>query len=324
VVLGGPPCSDFSRVNAYRQGIDGAQGQYLERLGKLVTFIQRHELQRGKKVFFLVENVLLSGDDLHRARQAFGVTFGPLEVDAMYVSPCHRRRFFFTNIKQTEDFDYGAKILPETCLEDGYQLGSTYVDPDTIAHCNTFMASLSRIDDERMDIFKKQQQPDGKVRFVKRKINVSEREKMMGYPVGYVSDPINMLYKTCLGAMELDLRSKNTGGRAAWMDKVPPNLHPFAGNYHAHQEGEFFEFEVDMQQNALILKMAPPVARNETVSMLVFVVSHRNAVSNNSLSETIILYINAVCKAPHRKCIQRGCGRTFAQVTFRRLRQTRI
>jgi hypothetical protein len=73
---------DYSKVNAYRQGAEGVQGQYLLRFGRLIRNIERH--QAPHPVFFLAENVFLSGDDRTAVMEAFGMDWDPIALDAQY------------------------------------------------------------------------------------------------------------------------------------------------------------------------------------------------------------------------------------------------
>jgi hypothetical protein len=188
LVVGGPPCSDFSKVNGTRKGVLGKQGQYLIAFGDLIKQIREHVGQKNQHLFFLVENVILSGNDLIQAREAYGITWDPVEFDAKYVSPCRRNRHFFMNVPlDLSNFDFqgpASEVNPNSSLEQGYQLAANIIESsDMNAKAQVFMASSGRINDGRMYVCKKVS-PD---LFDMRPINVTEREVMMGYPKGYVS-----------------------------------------------------------------------------------------------------------------------------------------
>jgi len=54
IVIGGPPCTDYSKVNAYRQGTKGEQGGYLVRFGKFIRSLelaQKRKFQKEKTFF---------------------------------------------------------------------------------------------------------------------------------------------------------------------------------------------------------------------------------------------------------------------------------
>ena len=71
-------------MNARRKGVDGDQGSYMVRFGMFIRMLER--LQRVDmphcKLFFLVENVVLTGDDLAKVCDAFGLEWDPIELDA--------------------------------------------------------------------------------------------------------------------------------------------------------------------------------------------------------------------------------------------------
>jgi site-specific DNA-cytosine methylase len=88
LIIGGPPCIDYSAVNAGRQGTQGVQGSYLLRFGRLIRHLERLQERSGQqKLFFLVENVFLREQDLVEIRDAFGIDWNPFEFDAHYISP---------------------------------------------------------------------------------------------------------------------------------------------------------------------------------------------------------------------------------------------
>jgi hypothetical protein len=72
-------------VNARRQGVDGEQGSYMLRFGRFIRKLER--LQGEDKLFFLVENVVLTGEDLENVCDAFGLEWDPIEFDSQYFSP---------------------------------------------------------------------------------------------------------------------------------------------------------------------------------------------------------------------------------------------
>jgi C-5 cytosine-specific DNA methylase len=69
IVVAGPPCVDYSKANSRRQGTAGSQGMYLVKTAELVNKIQNHELQKGRKLFFLIENVVLDEDEADQVCQ---------------------------------------------------------------------------------------------------------------------------------------------------------------------------------------------------------------------------------------------------------------
>lgn len=87
LIIGGPPSSDYSAVNARKEGTQGQQGQYMIRLGKLICRLQQLQHDRNCPLFYLVENVVLREKDLVEVREAFQIDWDPVRLDAKYVSP---------------------------------------------------------------------------------------------------------------------------------------------------------------------------------------------------------------------------------------------
>jgi hypothetical protein len=83
-------------------------------------------------------------------------------------------------------------------LDEGYGAVARLVqgeDMTTTVKANTFLASLSKIDDDRMlkcKVHVGSEQP--KVRYHRETYSISERERMMGLPIGYVQHPVCRLF----------------------------------------------------------------------------------------------------------------------------------
>jgi hypothetical protein len=266
LVIGGPPCVDYSAVNARRQGAEGVQGRYTIEFGHLIRKLER--LQNPHPLFYLVENVFLRGDDLAKVRDAFGIDWDPVVLDSLYLSPCRRKRHFITNIPLTEiDFQAEASYSsPRSCLEEGFSLPAHIVDGETTAKASCFMASSTRIDERqslRMYVFKEPKNDNGRSsdrtieegrRYHGRPMSVGEREAMMGYPRGYVEHAVRTLFST----LTEDGLSKLFIGQS-WRESLDSKLHHFAGNYHAIPEGTAYRFaEPKSGFEEHILKMTPP------------------------------------------------------------------
>lgn len=94
IVLGGPPCQDYSAVNAHRRGAEGRYGRYLHEFGR---FIRRLEQKQGHKIYFMAENVNIMGfKDMSVVEEAFQTP--GLLLDAKEFSPCRRNRHYFLNV----------------------------------------------------------------------------------------------------------------------------------------------------------------------------------------------------------------------------------
>lgn len=191
IVLGGPPCVDYSLANAQRQGVSGLQGSYMIRFGNLVTKI-RH-MQRDHHVYFLAENVRIDNEkelpldagQLTAIEKAFGVSWN-FKLDAKLYSPLRRLRMFFTNITADVAEYYEMKDKPvHQCLEDDFNHCACIDGHEPRARHNCFMAHQGRVNDDRMIVYKR----DGNGMIERRFLSVTEREAMMGYPKGYVKNP---------------------------------------------------------------------------------------------------------------------------------------
>lgn len=193
IVIGGPPCVDYSGANARREGVDGAQGRYMVRFGALIARMGSLKNQKGRRIHFLAENSVLYdsrdkkyGDgDRAKICKAFGIDWDPLEVDAKDFSPTRRNRHFLTNIPVEIGNMDGSSLSGSKFLQDEYKLAAHFFEENMIAKAQCFMASKSMIDGDRMCVFKDNK--DNKT-VTGRHINVLEREIMLGFPKGYTED----------------------------------------------------------------------------------------------------------------------------------------
>lgn len=194
IVIAGPPCVDYTLINANREGATGLQGSYLPRTGRVIRRIKEY----NDKVihpypFFIVENVILTDEeDRKSVKRAFGHDAVWFTKDSKDLSPLRRNRTYLSNIPLLAE----EKLIdppPRLCFEDGFDVAGGIFDP-SLRHVKApgLMASKARLDDDpRMLIFK--EDPDGSQQrylyFLARTPNVAEREKLMGFPSGYVSEP---------------------------------------------------------------------------------------------------------------------------------------
>lgn len=174
-------------MNAYRKGINGREGKYMKKFGR---FIQRIQQQQRKVLYYLVENVIIKGEDLREICMAYNLHWDPIDIDAKDFSPCRRRRHFFTNIPialTKEDFR-ANNVKCDSCLDGDFKTAASIVDKtkDMIVKAQCFLASKDRIDDERMLVYRKLPNCDD---YESRQLSVHERELMMGFPPSYVEFP---------------------------------------------------------------------------------------------------------------------------------------
>jgi site-specific DNA-cytosine methylase len=191
IIIAGPPCVDYATINANRKGAKGQQGSYLCRTGNVIRGIMDHNRKvRHADPFFLVENVALTEEDQADVREAFQQTGHVMFVkDSADHTPLARKRTFLSNIPLLAE-EKLEDPPPGLCFEDGYDVAGKIFDP-SLRHMKApgLMANKGRLDDyPRMLIFK--EVPDQRyLNFHARTPRVSEREKLMGFPPGYVSQP---------------------------------------------------------------------------------------------------------------------------------------
>ena len=94
----GPPCPDYSKINASAQGREGTSGQLFVRF---TEFLQKLEAGVGVQFHLLVENVLLQkSTDLEWFNQAMGAQ--PLAADAASFGLISRPRTWWTRVDWTK------------------------------------------------------------------------------------------------------------------------------------------------------------------------------------------------------------------------------
>lgn len=129
-----------------------------------------------------------------------------------------------------------------------------------------------------MFVFRKQN--DVTHKYHGRPMLIVEREKLMGYPVGYIEEP-GTLWSSCrvslfsvthklfavrrlfeaLGQNALNITMQDD---QPWKERLPEMYHNFAGNYHALRCKNPYRFEVNKDDPPFIYaKMAPPDASKD-------------------------------------------------------------
>lgn len=227
LVLAGAPCQEYSGLNANRDA-NSENAQYLPNVGKLIqklNEIQMNSFDVKHEVLFLSENVLF------KERDGINACYGgisPFEVDAGDLGPVRRRRLYYLNIPVASIGDEARSVSVESVLDDGYGLVETLIDDgnDYNIKANTLLASLTRIDDDRMMKAKlvDQQSADHQSRRTKiivEPYSVAERERMMGFEAGYVSKPVRNIFNeiTMNG-----LFKPETSVNETYRDFMPDNL----------------------------------------------------------------------------------------------------
>ena len=233
IVCGGPPCVDYTSINARRQGLDGFQGSYFPRMGQIVRHIYYYGQQRGRYCFYMAENAALSNQEEQPLEegelQRILASFSPqpnVKTEALAeavekaeavdhedtvllsllaqpwhyrlesgdASPLRRLRTYITNIPSVKDLDF-VTIPPRCCFDDDFDVAGGIFEPDIEARAPGLMASKSRLDDHpRMSIYRELSTFGGGLLFERRTPSVTERERLMGFEEGYVSVPIDELF----------------------------------------------------------------------------------------------------------------------------------
>ena len=237
LVLGSPPCQDYSKVNGHRQGVTGEQGSYHHRLGLMIRKMEKLAKEQGRQLYFLVENVVTNGDDSAKLEEAYGVP--PIHVNAKNYSPTRRYRAFYTNLPLSEENEQEQDVISKYsgakgCLQDDYVLkGELNGGPDYLGgKALTFMASPGRFDHSRMKVVKYSTNGEA----VHRLMNVVERSRMMGYHDAYVTEPLRHIFKTLLGP----LRGGRAGGHN-WPTDLQTDYHCFSGLHHKFDGNDYLK-----------------------------------------------------------------------------------
>ena len=183
------------------------------KFSELICRMQVHKKQDEHPLFFLVENVTLTGKDLNQVSKVLDVS--PIPLQSSCFSPCSRDRMYWVNYP-VNHHSYAdkssAKLSAQLCLEDGFQLAQSIVHPETNGtKAFTFMASLMRLDDRRMTVYRRNDRSE----YVQRSLTADERGDMMGFPVEYATEPLKHIFRHYLEGICSDL----------WFANVPEEYH---------------------------------------------------------------------------------------------------
>jgi len=164
---------DYCGANASAQGLAGRSGRYMLEFGNFIRRVKQHSHQQRRHLFFLSENVIIRNQrnmplqlgEREYISKAYGIEWDPVELDAKYVSPCHRDRNFFTNIPLELEHNFFVRLdandaIPSStrCLQDGYRLAAHWYEETMFAKMPTFWASGGRMDaEEAMTVFKRKE-----------------------------------------------------------------------------------------------------------------------------------------------------------------------
>jgi len=235
LLMAAAPCTDWSAINAYRKGSEGNSGKYLMEVGYLITALnkmQKKLFDLTDKIIFLSENVTFGGTDKEKRHHELlqkSYKIRPLPIDAAFLSPCKRNRFYWFNLQinavpdmdsdnyelscASDMLDEPSSIMPQTLCEEE--------EAAAVVKANTFLAAQGRTDDNRMLRVTKVDDNH----YVGKTLSVSERERMLGLPEGYVAEPLKKLFEEI--TMKGFLTPETTLG-LSWKDEVDKSLWHFS------------------------------------------------------------------------------------------------
>jgi len=235
LLMAAAPCTDWSSINAYRKGSEGNSGKYLMEVGHLIAALNKMQekvFNITEKIIFLSENVTFGGTEKEkRYHELLAETYEirPLPIDAAFLSPCKRHRFYWFNLQinaipdmdsdnykfscASDMLDEPSSIMPQTICEDE--------EATKVVKANTFLAAQGRIDDKRM--LRVEKVDDN--HYVGNTLSVSERERMLGLPDGYVAEPLKKLFGEI--TMKGFLKPETTVG-LGWKDDLDKSLWHFS------------------------------------------------------------------------------------------------
>jgi hypothetical protein len=142
-----------------------------------------------------------------------------------------------------------SAVSADTCLDDGWKSVARLLpsaNENMVYKANTFLASTSRIDDDRMRAkFRVDSEAKYNGSYDVQSYSVSERERMMGLPVGYVEEPLRHLF-TELAKNAFVLPESNEG--KTYRDYLPRSLWHFRKRckfqFHPSSEYPFFQLHL--------------------------------------------------------------------------------
>ncbi|KAJ3100128.1 hypothetical protein HDU97_002460 [Phlyctochytrium planicorne] len=164
LLVGGSPCTDLSFLGQGAGVVEGQQSSFFFEYVRI--------LRESKPRWFLFENVRMRLSDMNIISKELGVK--PTFVDSVDLSPCRRKRLFWTNIP--------IRKIPQV-LQDRPLLTHEIVLDEAIpelskAQCITRGNSSPHLGDSRFNVL---WYPDGK----RRSYHPVEIERLMGFPDFY-------------------------------------------------------------------------------------------------------------------------------------------
>jgi len=231
IIPGGPPCQEWSKVNAFRSGVGSESGRYMQRFAKFISRVREYNQKHHdgfNDLFFLVENV--PGAEDATLRNEYGVP--EYRLDAALFGPCHRDRIFYFNWAPDRIPDDEHAAGGTTCFEDGWMMPSMF-KKGIDAKVMTLLASKGRTKDDTLHKWKImpgmesaiQPGEDRPARHGEYQlIDINDRERLMGLPLKYVDQPVEELFEQLRVALTVGMEYNTE-----WRDAVPPKYWNFVG-----------------------------------------------------------------------------------------------
>ena len=142
IVIGGPPCQEYTGINAWRKGAEEqSSGRYMKDfatlIGRVRVFNQKY-FNGFNELFFLVENV-------PGAKKSTGdYSVSEFRCDAATFGPCRRDHVFYFNWQPSAMPEDNSAVGWTTCLVDGWMMPSYFkygIDMKAL----TFLASAKAV-----------------------------------------------------------------------------------------------------------------------------------------------------------------------------------
>jgi hypothetical protein len=254
IIVGGPPCQDYTGINANAQGPTGAQGQFLPRFAEFIQNVQARQPEHP--VYYLIENVVfIDGSRVDNYNLIQNILTGVVEtkIEALYFSPCKRYRSYWTNFpfeNSEHGYEQAVEIHPDSCLEEGWIF--PVEDEVECVKVNTFLASKGRIKDARMEKYK----PLGNNKHEKAYFSALERERMLGFPDNYVKDAVEHLFtELFIKAFSLQ-HPKESKPDTLWKEQLDPKYWCFSGKPVRYEEA----YNYTEQAPYIRILLNPPLA----------------------------------------------------------------
>ena len=124
LICAGSPCTQLSAINSKdRSGLEGSESSLFFEFIRIIGEIKSNRTT-NKPLYVLLENVWSMGNsEKNKITQALSEVMGekinPIYLDSESLAPCHRRRYYWTNIPNIPQIVPNASIYQD-CVVNGY------------------------------------------------------------------------------------------------------------------------------------------------------------------------------------------------------------